>query len=179
MLLVASFLVWTEVYLLVLIKIFHVTVFTMSSLHFASALNVISICIQITNLFLVSVCLCKLPDAGLIPSLNRIFKVSVHYGSCILEACSKDLPQIGGTDTIFKLILSKKWCNVSFSGKKLCILIYFLQVPSFFTDAERRSLLDAAQIVGLNCLRLMNDMTAGKQGKIAVSAIDRWDRECI
>uniref|UniRef100_A0A8C0VPM7 Heat shock protein 105 kDa n=1 Tax=Cyanistes caeruleus TaxID=156563 RepID=A0A8C0VPM7_CYACU len=35
-----------------------------------------------------------------------------------------------------------------------------VKVPSFFTDAERRSLLDAAQIVGLNCLRLMNDMTA-------------------
>ncbi|XP_062983054.1 heat shock protein 105 kDa [Elgaria multicarinata webbii] len=35
-----------------------------------------------------------------------------------------------------------------------------ISVPSFFTDAERRSLLDAAQVVGLNCLRLMNDMTA-------------------
>uniref|UniRef100_A0A670Y9H0 Heat shock protein 105 kDa n=1 Tax=Pseudonaja textilis TaxID=8673 RepID=A0A670Y9H0_PSETE len=35
-----------------------------------------------------------------------------------------------------------------------------IKVPSFFTDAERRSLLDAAQVVGLNCLRLMNDMTA-------------------
>lgn len=35
-----------------------------------------------------------------------------------------------------------------------------ISVPCFFTDAERRSVLDAAQIVGLNCLRLMNDMTA-------------------
>ncbi|XP_068382649.1 heat shock protein 105 kDa isoform X1 [Eschrichtius robustus] len=35
-----------------------------------------------------------------------------------------------------------------------------ISVPSFFTDAERRSVLDAAQIVGLNCLKLMNDMTA-------------------
>ncbi|XP_069496056.1 heat shock protein 105 kDa [Ambystoma mexicanum] len=35
-----------------------------------------------------------------------------------------------------------------------------ISVPSFFTDAERRSVLGAAQIVGLNCLRLMNDMTA-------------------
>lgn len=42
-------------------------------------------------------------------------------------------------------------------------LFVCLQVPSFFTDAERRSVLDAAQIVGLNCLRLMNDMTAGKE----------------
>lgn len=36
------------------------------------------------------------------------------------------------------------------------------QVPSFFTDAERRSVFDAAQIAGLNCLRLINDTTAGE-----------------
>ncbi|KAK2826920.1 hypothetical protein Q7C36_017846 [Tachysurus vachellii] len=35
-----------------------------------------------------------------------------------------------------------------------------ISVPSFFTDTERRSVMDAAQIVGLNCLRLMNDTTA-------------------
>lgn len=36
------------------------------------------------------------------------------------------------------------------------------QVPSFFTDAERRSVFDATQIAGLNCLRLINDTTAGQ-----------------
>ncbi|KAF0038489.1 hypothetical protein F2P81_008973 [Scophthalmus maximus] len=35
-----------------------------------------------------------------------------------------------------------------------------ISVPSYFTDAERRSVMDAAQIAGLNCLRLMNDTTA-------------------
>lgn len=35
-----------------------------------------------------------------------------------------------------------------------------LSVPAFFTDAERRALLDATQIVGLNCLKLMNEPTA-------------------
>ncbi|XP_040196390.1 heat shock protein 105 kDa [Rana temporaria] len=35
-----------------------------------------------------------------------------------------------------------------------------ISVPSYFTDSERRSVLDSAQIVGLNCLKLMNDMTA-------------------
>ncbi|XP_030649355.1 heat shock 70 kDa protein 4a isoform X2 [Chanos chanos] len=35
-----------------------------------------------------------------------------------------------------------------------------ISVPSFFSDAERRSVMDAAQIAGLNCLRLMNDTTA-------------------
>ncbi|KAK1883285.1 Heat shock 70 kDa protein 4 [Dissostichus eleginoides] len=35
-----------------------------------------------------------------------------------------------------------------------------ISVPSYFTDPERRSVMDAAQIAGLNCLRLMNDSTA-------------------
>uniref|UniRef100_A0A5S6JXA6 Erlin-1 n=1 Tax=Xenopus tropicalis TaxID=8364 RepID=A0A5S6JXA6_XENTR len=35
-----------------------------------------------------------------------------------------------------------------------------IKVPSFFTDAERRSVVDATQIAGLNCLRLINETTA-------------------
>merc|ERR1719230_2422373 len=35
-----------------------------------------------------------------------------------------------------------------------------LSVPSYYTDAERHAMLDAANIAGLNCLRLMNDTTA-------------------
>jgi heat shock protein 4 len=35
-----------------------------------------------------------------------------------------------------------------------------VSVPSYFTDAERQSMLAASQIAGLNCLRLMNDSTA-------------------
>uniref|UniRef100_A0A8C4TK66 Heat shock protein family A (Hsp70) member 4 like n=1 Tax=Erpetoichthys calabaricus TaxID=27687 RepID=A0A8C4TK66_ERPCA len=35
-----------------------------------------------------------------------------------------------------------------------------IAVPSFFTDAERRSVIDASQIAGLNCLRLISDTTA-------------------
>ncbi|XP_042190447.1 heat shock protein 105 kDa isoform X1 [Callorhinchus milii] len=35
-----------------------------------------------------------------------------------------------------------------------------ISVPYFFTNAERNSMLAAARIAGLNCLRLMNDTTA-------------------
>ncbi|XP_010147846.1 PREDICTED: heat shock 70 kDa protein 4L isoform X4 [Eurypyga helias] len=35
-----------------------------------------------------------------------------------------------------------------------------ISVPSFFTDAERRSVMAAAQVAGLNCLKLMNETTA-------------------
>jgi len=33
-------------------------------------------------------------------------------------------------------------------------------VPCYFTDVQRRALLDSAQIAGLNVLRLMNDTAA-------------------
>ena len=33
-------------------------------------------------------------------------------------------------------------------------------MPCYFTDVERRAMLAATQIAGLNCLRLMNDTTA-------------------
>ena len=35
-----------------------------------------------------------------------------------------------------------------------------INVPPWFTDAQRRSILDASEIVGLKCLRLINDTTA-------------------
>ncbi|KAI0630030.1 heat shock protein [Trametes polyzona] len=35
-----------------------------------------------------------------------------------------------------------------------------ITVPGWYTDIQRRALLDAAQIAGLNCLRLINDTTA-------------------
>jgi molecular chaperone DnaK (HSP70) len=35
-----------------------------------------------------------------------------------------------------------------------------ISVPSFTTDTERRAMIDAAQVAGLNCLKLMNDTTA-------------------
>ncbi|XP_066488143.1 heat shock 70 kDa protein 4L isoform X1 [Tiliqua scincoides] len=35
-----------------------------------------------------------------------------------------------------------------------------ISIPCFFTDAERRSVMAAAQVAGLNCLRLMNETTA-------------------
>ncbi|KAG5684109.1 hypothetical protein PVAND_013355 [Polypedilum vanderplanki] len=39
-----------------------------------------------------------------------------------------------------------------------------ITVPSYFTNAQRKALLDAAGIAGLNCLRLMNETTATALG---------------
>jgi len=34
-------------------------------------------------------------------------------------------------------------------------------VPSFSTDIERRAMIASCQMAGLNCLKVMNDTTAG------------------
>lgn len=46
--------------------------------------------------------------------------------------------------------------NLSQSKVTDCVI----SVPCYMTDAERRAMLDAAQIAGLNCLKLINETTA-------------------
>lgn len=49
-----------------------------------------------------------------------------------------------------------------FTAKELTIPVSdcVISCPTWFTDAQRRSLLAASSVAGLNCLRLMNDTTA-------------------
>ena len=42
------------------------------------------------------------------------------------------------------------------------MMVLFRQVPCYYTDRQRRAMLDAVSMAGLNCLRLMNDTSAGK-----------------
>ncbi|XP_059174852.1 heat shock 70 kDa protein 4-like [Physella acuta] len=46
------------------------------------------------------------------------------------------------------------------SNLKTKVVDVVVSVPVFFTDVERRALLDACQLAGLNCLRILNDTTA-------------------
>ncbi|KAL3049184.1 heat shock 70 kDa protein 4L [Trematomus bernacchii] len=57
-------------------------------------------------------------------------------------------------------MLLTKLKETSESALKKPVVDCVVSVPSFFTDAERRSVFDATQIAGLNCLRLINDTTA-------------------
>ncbi|PQE21402.1 Heat shock Hsp88 protein [Rutstroemia sp. NJR-2017a BBW] len=47
---------------------------------------------------------------------------------------------------------------------KLPVADMVMSVPAWFTDVQRRSLMDAAEIAGLKLLRLMNDTTAAALG---------------
>lgn len=56
-------------------------------------------------------------------------------------------------------MLLAKLKETSESALKKPVADCVISVPSFFTDAERRSVMAAAQIAGLNCLKLMNETT--------------------
>ncbi|XP_041942002.1 heat shock 70 kDa protein 4L [Alosa sapidissima] len=57
-------------------------------------------------------------------------------------------------------MLLTKLKETSESALKKPVVDCVISVPSFFTDVERRSVMEASQIAGLNCLRLINDTTA-------------------
>lgn len=57
-------------------------------------------------------------------------------------------------------MLFTKLKDISENALKTKVNDCVISVPSFFTNAERRSLLDAAAVAGLNVLRLMNETTA-------------------
>lgn len=50
------------------------------------------------------------------------------------------------------------------SELKLPVSDFVMSVPAWFTDAQRRALIDAAELAGLKVLRLMNDTTAAALG---------------
>jgi len=71
----------------------------------------------------------------------------------------------GGEVSVFSplqitVMLLSKLKETAEKGLSIKVVDCVISVPCFFTDAERRCMLDAAQISGLNCLRLMNDTTA-------------------
>ncbi|NXS10517.1 HS105 protein, partial [Neodrepanis coruscans] len=88
--------------------------------------------------------------------------VPMKNGGVGVKVMYMDEEHIFSVEQISAMLLTKLK-ETAESNLKKPVTDCVISVPSFFTDAERRSLLDAAQIVGLNCLRLMNDMTAGKQ----------------
>eukprot|EP00324_Dicrateria_rotunda_P004601 CAMPEP_0206162974 /NCGR_PEP_ID=MMETSP1474-20131121/11129_1 /ASSEMBLY_ACC=CAM_ASM_001110 /TAXON_ID=97495 /ORGANISM="Imantonia sp., Strain RCC918" /LENGTH=537 /DNA_ID=CAMNT_0053565377 /DNA_START=13 /DNA_END=1622 /DNA_ORIENTATION=- len=57
-------------------------------------------------------------------------------------------------------MLLKCMQNIAVQDQGTPVVDAVISVPAYFTDAERRAMLDAANICGLNCLRLMNDTTA-------------------
>ncbi|XP_058042267.1 heat shock protein 105 kDa [Ahaetulla prasina] len=87
------------------------------------------------------------------------YVVPMKNGSIGIKVTYMDEEHLFSVEQITAMLLTKLKETAENNLKKP-VTDCVISVPSFFTDAERRSLLDAAQVVGLNCLRLMNDMTA-------------------
>lgn len=85
--------------------------------------------------------------------------VQTNNGGVGLRVMYMEEPHIFSVEQITAMLLTKLK-ETAESNLKKPVTDCVISVPSFFTDAERRSVLDSAQIVGLNCLKLMNDMTA-------------------
>ncbi|XP_066286291.1 heat shock 70 kDa protein 4-like isoform X3 [Branchiostoma lanceolatum] len=67
--------------------------------------------------------------------------------------------QVFSTEQIAGMMLTKLK-EVSEMNLKVKVVDCVISVPCFFTDSERRAVLDSATIAGLNVLKLMNDTTA-------------------
>lgn len=70
-----------------------------------------------------------------------------------------DEEQVFSPEQITAMLFTKVK-DISENALKTKVNDCVISVPSFFTNAERKALLDAAAIAGLNVLRLMNETTA-------------------
>ncbi|CAG8620809.1 2408_t:CDS:2 [Funneliformis caledonium] len=68
------------------------------------------------------------------------------------------------TNTQLIAMYFTKLKDITSAELKIPISDVVISVPGWFTDIQRRSILDAAEVAGLNCLRLMNDTTAAALG---------------
>lgn len=87
------------------------------------------------------------------------------------EVCELPSQELGfkvnylGEQTIFSAqqvmaMMLTKFKEISESNLRIKVVDCVLSVPIYYTDVERRAVLDAAEIAGLNVLRLMNETTA-------------------
>uniref|UniRef100_A0A3P9H8I6 Heat shock 70 kDa protein 4-like n=1 Tax=Oryzias latipes TaxID=8090 RepID=A0A3P9H8I6_ORYLA len=91
---------------------------------------------------------------------NLVYDVAqMPSGSTGLKVMYMEEEKVFGVEQVTAMLLTKLK-ETAESALKKQVIDCVISVPSYFTDAERRSVMDAAQIAGLNCLRLMNDTTA-------------------
>ncbi|KAL3880270.1 hypothetical protein ACJMK2_032519 [Sinanodonta woodiana] len=80
-------------------------------------------------------------------------------GEALIEVQYMGETQRFSPEQIMAMILTKlrETSQVDLQTKVVDVVV---SVPVFFTDVERRAMLNACQVAGLNCLKLMNDTTA-------------------
>ncbi|PAJ74305.1 Fe-S protein assembly chaperone HscA [Pseudoalteromonas sp. NBT06-2] len=101
------------------------------------------------------------------------YKLSEQNGIFNIETCQGPINPIQASSEILKTL--KKRAQDSFGGDDITGAV--ITVPAHFDDAQRQGTKDAAELAGLNVLRLLNEPTAaavaygldsGQEGIIAV-----------
>ncbi|MGB1293036.1 MAG: Fe-S protein assembly chaperone HscA [Pseudoalteromonas sp.] len=96
-----------------------------------------------------------------------------HDGALAINTAAGNISPITASSDILKAL--KQRAEESFAGQD--ILGAVITVPAYFDDAQRQSTKDAAELAGINVLRLLNEPTAaavaygldsGQEGIIAV-----------
>ncbi|KKL58384.1 hypothetical protein LCGC14_2225890, partial [marine sediment metagenome] len=96
-----------------------------------------------------------------------------HDGALAITTAAGNISPITASSDILKAL--KQRAEESFAGQD--ILGAVITVPAYFDDAQRQSTKDAAELAGINVLRLLNEPTAaavaygldsGQEGIIAV-----------
>ncbi len=96
-----------------------------------------------------------------------------HDGALAISTAAGNISPITASSDILKAL--KQRAEESFAGQD--ILGAVITVPAYFDDAQRQSTKDAAELAGINVLRLLNEPTAaavaygldsGQEGIIAV-----------
>ena len=80
-------------------------------------------------------------------------------GGCAVEVMYQDQPTQFAVEQLYAMLLvDLKTIAERDHGSPIAECV--LSVPSYFREAQRYAVLAAAQVAGLNCLRLVNDVTA-------------------
>ncbi|XP_061595435.1 heat shock 70 kDa protein 4a isoform X2 [Cololabis saira] len=91
---------------------------------------------------------------------NLVYELAqVPSGSTGIKVMYMEEERVFSIEQVTGMLLTKLK-ETAESALKKPVVDCVISVPSYFTDVERRSVMDAAQIAGLNCLRLMNETTA-------------------
>jgi len=104
----------------------------------------------------------KFKDPAVQAELGKLpFKVSeAADGSCAAEVMYLNEPATFTIERVIAMLLTdlKATAESEMEGSKMedCVI----SIPSYYTEVQRKAMLDAAGIAGLKCLRLMHETTA-------------------
>jgi heat shock protein 4 len=98
-----------------------------------------------------------------IESKRAAYKMVEQDGKLAVQVMYCNEQQVFTTEALVAMILGKLKITAE-AATQAKVHDVVISVPAWWTDAQRKALLDATQIAGLNCLRLINDTAAAALG---------------